>query len=215
MNPGSSSESDGPPAAQFIEGKPVGNERGRLDSRSIGPEDLLPNRIRDEKDVTNPVPVVELDREEGREDGQGRPLRVVQRPAVPQRALDPAGLSEDRRVGRHDRRAGHGIRPEVGHLRVVDDQQVRAILPDEIRPSPLEGSLEFEVVRHDAAAVGEGHRLVAGLVRRGLAAQDRHLVTGRDSREQLPQVRPDPAPDPPEFWSRHRDLRWLVPPVLG
>src|SRR3989475_11629053 len=202
-----------PGRSQFIEGEAVRNERGCPHSRAVGPEDLLTNRIGNEEDVANPVPVVQLDREESRKDGQGRPLRVVQRPAVSQRALDPSGLPEDRRVGRHDRGARHRIRPEVGHLRVVDDQQVRAIFPDEIRPAALEGSLKLEVVRHDAAPVREGHGLVAGIVRGRLSAQDRHFVMGRDSREQLPQIRPDPAPDSSEFRSRHRDLRWLVPPV--
>src|SRR3989454_710794 len=197
--------------SQFIEGEAVRNERGCPHSRAVGPEDLLTNRIRDEEDVANPVPVVQLDREESGKDGQGRPLCVVQRPAVSQRALDPSGLSEDRRMGRHDRGTRHGIRPEVRHLRVVDDQQVRAIFPDEIWPAALEGSLKLEVVRHDAAPVGEGHGLVAGIVRRRLAAQARE-VSRRVIRERSRGIPRPEKHSPTRTWSRCRLGRVRIVP---
>jgi len=98
---------------------------------------------------------------------------------------------------------------------VVDDQEVGPVFPNEIRPTPLERSLKLEVVRHDAAPVGQRNGSVAGIVGRRLTAQDGYFVPRCDPREQLPQVRPDPAPDSPEFRSRHGDLRWLVPPLSG
>src|SRR5207244_1378068 len=112
-------------------------------------------------------------------------------------------------------RAGRRIGPQVGQLGVVDDEKVRPVFADEIRPSSLERPLEPVIVRHDATPVREGHRAVAGVRRRSLAAEDRHLVSRCEAREELPEVRPDPAPDSPEFRGRHRDLRFLVPPVLG
>src|SRR2546426_90083 len=179
-----------------------------------GPGDRA-DRVRDEEDVTDSVPIVELDRKQGRKHGQGRPLRIVQGAAVPDGTLDPASLPENRRVGGDDRRARRRIGPEVGHLGVVDDEEVRPVFADEIRPSSLEGPLEPVVVRHDAAPVREGHRAVAGVRRRSLAAEDRHIVSRHEAREELPEVRPDPAPDSPEFRGGHRDLRFLVPPVPG
>ena len=198
--------------SKLIEGESVRNQGGRLKPRIVRPHDFPADRIRDKEDMTNPIPVVEFDREERREDGQGRPLGVVQRTAVAQRALNPASLSEDRRVRRHDGRARHRIRPEVGHLGVVDDEEVRAVLPDEIRPASLERSLKLEVVRHDAAAVGQGHGSVSGVEGRRLTAQDCDFVSRGDSRKQLAEIRPDSAPDAPKFRSGYGDLRILVPP---
>src|SRR5207244_12888934 len=93
-----------------------------------------------------------------------------------------------------------------------DDEEIGTVFPDEIRPTSLERSLKLEVVRHDAAAVGEGHGAIPGIEGRFLTAQDRHLVPRGDPGEQLAEVGPDSAPDPPELRSRHCELRWLVPP---
>src|SRR2546426_12493715 len=98
---------------------------------------------------------------------------------------------------------------------MMTDEKVGPIFADGFRPSSLERPLEPVVVRHDAAAVGEGHGTVAGVRRRSLAAEDRHLVSRRDPREELPEVRPDPAPDSPELRGGHRDLRFLIPPIPG
>src|SRR2546425_403254 len=198
---------------KLVEPESVGNQRRGPEPRIVGAEDFVADRVRDEEDVTDSVPIVELDRKQGRKHGQGRPLRIVQGAAVPDGTLDPASLPENRRVGGDDRRARRRIGPEVGHLGVVDDEKVRSVFADEIRPSSLEGPLEPVVVRHDAAPVGEGHRAVAGVRRRSLAAEDRHIVSRHEAREELPEVRPDPAPDSPEFRGGHRDLRFLVPPV--
>src|SRR5438093_2921859 len=198
--------------SKLIEGESIRNQRGRLEPRVVRPHDFLPDRVRDEEDMTNPIPIVEFDREERREDGQGRPLGVVQGTAVAQRAANPTSLSEDRRVRRHDGRARHRIRPEVGHLGVVDDQEVGAVLPDEIRPASLERSLKLEVVRHDAAPVGQGHGSVSGVEGRRLTAEDCDFVSRGDSRKQLTEIRPDSAPDAPKFRSGYSDLRILVPP---
>jgi len=201
--------------AQFIERESIWNQRRGPEPRIVGAHHFVTDRIRNEEDVTDAVPIVQFDWEQGRKHGQRRPLRVVQGAAVPDRPLDPASLAENRRVRRDDGRAGRRIGPQVGHLGVVDDEKVRPVFADEIRPSSLERPLEPVIVRHDAAPVREGHRAVAGVRRGGLAAEDRHLVSRCEAREELPEVRPDPAPDSPEFRGRHGDLRFLVPPVLG
>ena len=60
--------------SKLIEGESVRNQRGRLEPRVVCPHDFLADRIGDEEDMTNPIPVIEFDREERWKNGQGRPL---------------------------------------------------------------------------------------------------------------------------------------------
>src|SRR3989475_806279 len=83
--------------AQLVEPESVGNQRRGPGPRIVGAEDFVADGVRDEEDVTDSGPIVELDREQGRKHGQSRPLRIVQGAAVPDRALDPASLAEDGR----------------------------------------------------------------------------------------------------------------------
>src|SRR2546426_1387544 len=60
--------------AQFVERESVRNERRGPEPRIVRAKDFVTDRIRDEEDMADPVPIIEFDREQRRKHGQGRPL---------------------------------------------------------------------------------------------------------------------------------------------
>jgi len=163
---------------RVVQGESVQNRGRGSEMRPVGPHHLASHRMGDEQRVTDAFPVVHLGGKQGRQDGQGRPLRFIERAASSTRLLNPSGLAEDCRVGRDDHGTVDLGGQEVGHLGVVHDEQVRPVLPDELRKSSSQGELEFEIVRHHASAVRHGDGRdpwIGGRAR--LASEDRHLVT--------------------------------------
>src|SRR5438309_979555 len=176
---------------------------------------LATHRVRHEEGMTDPLPVVDLGRKQSGEHGHRRLLRPVEGASPAPRLLDPAGLPQDRRMRRHDDGTRLRRGEEVRHLRVMHDEQVRPILPDQVGQPPPERELELEVVRHDASAIRQRNGRHPGIGGCGLAtAEDRHLVPRAHASQQLADVGPDPAPNPTVLGGRHRDLRCPRPPNL-